>query len=128
MQGKEILTVCGRFALVDEEVYEKLSIFTWRADVITEDHWYVFRMDSRNRQVYMHRELMGTPPLIRCCVDHINGYGWDNRKENLRWTTPQFNARPRYMLRSRVRQEEKNKRETAQLYGVIEKARRDAST
>lgn len=68
-------------AIVDYEDFEWLNQWDWTAskDLNT---FYSKRYLER-RSIYMHRVIMGvTDPKIQ--VDHINGDGLDNRKENLR--------------------------------------------
>lgn len=53
-------------------------------------NWYVQGsrvVDGKYEHTYMHILLMG-----RNFVDHINGDGFDNRRENLRLVTPQQNS------------------------------------
>jgi hypothetical protein len=64
-------------------------------------HWYIKAHEQTiyaralvgDRQRYMHRVVMGESPGYRYVIDHINGRGYDNRRENLRWVTLRENAR-----------------------------------
>ena len=60
--------------------------------------------DRRGRQyarrmwhTYLHREILRAlgpaPDEDRCLVDHINGDGLDNRRDNLRWASYSENAK-----------------------------------
>lgn len=88
---KEIPLTKGKVALVDDEDYEKLSKNKWHAS--WDGHnWYAargVRIGNKIKKISMHREILNAPKEMQ--VDHINGNGLDNRKENLRLCTHQQN-------------------------------------
>jgi len=83
----------GKYAIVDPEDYERLAKYKWFA-IRYERGYYAVRAarDSKGRQrnVRMHREIMGEPKGK--IIDHINHNGLDNRKANLRFVTRQQNS------------------------------------
>ena len=90
---KEILLTQGKVALVDDEDFERLNQYKWYASW-DRYNWYATRYTHRiagNRNlIRMHREIMNAPKGIQ--VDHRNGDGLYNLKENLRLATTQQNA------------------------------------
>ena len=69
----------GRFALVDEDIFDKLNLRSW--------HWLKggtstghARSDSRDGIILLHHAVLG----VTCVVDHKNNDGLDCRRENLR--------------------------------------------
>lgn len=78
----------GFVALVDDADYERVSAYKWRALVDKRRGKVYAARKTRGphqirRSVYLHRELLGiTDPSIK--VDHRNGNGLDNQRENLR--------------------------------------------
>lgn len=90
---KEIRLSNDKVVLVDDEDYEDLQRFSWfehTDDTRTTSYAirnYTRRNDDRVRgSEKMHRRIMKvTDPEIH--IDHINGCGLDNRKNNLRIVT-----------------------------------------
>jgi hypothetical protein len=74
----------GLVTLVDDEDYEKLAGLPWSALVLNTNTYAV------NNKQYMHRIILGAPEDL--WVDHINGSGLDNRRNNLRLCTPAQNS------------------------------------
>jgi len=83
----------GGVALVDDEDFEKVSVFTWRRRPERHTTGYAFtvRRDlntpevkrGKLRYILMHRFILGLkdPKVV---VDHKNHNGLDNRRENIR--------------------------------------------
>jgi hypothetical protein len=91
---KKIPLTQGKFALVDDEDYERLSQYKWYAS----KGWNTF---YANRDIWnsgdkisipMHREILNLQYHDKKFVDHINQDGLDNRKKNLRIATKATNA------------------------------------
>ncbi len=99
---REIPLTRGQVAIVDAVDYEALAQHKWQAsrNRVTAT-FYASRTEwdgLSNRFISMHREIMGLrrgDPL----VDHINGHGLDNRRDNLRVATGSQNQQNRRHLR-----------------------------
>jgi hypothetical protein len=98
------------WGLVSEEDYAWIVRHRWSAHVDQRGKHYVRRStgaDSGGRRsfIYLHREVMRRieppPTPEHIMVDHLNGQGRDNRRENLRWVTPSENARNQHGLEYR---------------------------
>lgn len=89
------------YALVDDDDYENISQYTWCLN----NYGYVRRVahletrtearlagrkSRRSKTVYMHREILQCSSAHQ--IDHINHDKLDNRKSNLRVTTPAENS------------------------------------
>jgi hypothetical protein len=93
------------FAIVDDEDYENVCQWKWRAKII-EGKMYVVRSvntklgpgsrknpNVKTETVSLHRFLLS--PSAGMVVDHINGNPLDNRRENLRVCSTMENVRNR---------------------------------
>jgi hypothetical protein len=81
------------------------------ADVVLRQTWRLFRGGSgttlyaqrgngrTGTHSLLHRDILGVPPFAGANVDHINGNGLDNRRENLRWVTHAQNMQNRKVHR-----------------------------
>ena len=94
---REIPLTQGQVALVDDEDYEELNKFRWRAKN-ARGVFYVVRTPSRKAEnrnhIHMHRviwERRNGPILPGIQIDHVNGNGLDNRLKNLRLATASQN-------------------------------------
>jgi hypothetical protein len=86
----EIQLTRGKVAIVDADDFERLSKFKWCAIKSSKGKtWYARRWTARGKgkqaPILMHREILNI--LITVLLDHKNGNGLDNRKENLRIST-----------------------------------------
>lgn len=83
---KKIELTQNRFAQVDDADYEYINSFRWRFN-----GRYVSRQEN-GKTIYMHRQLIETDMPH---IDHINGDGLDNRRDNLRPCTKSQNNQNR---------------------------------
>lgn len=88
---KKIPLTQGKFALVDDEDYERLiAMGKWQC-VGRGKKVYAVKMFWKKKHIIMHRFIVDAP--IGFEVDHINGDGLNNRRENLRICTVSENGR-----------------------------------
>lgn len=82
------------FALVDDADFLYLNKFKWQALRIR-NKWYAKRDrvvgDVGGKCILMHREIFKISGGNKIQVDHINGDGLDNQKNNLRLCSNQQN-------------------------------------
>lgn len=89
---KKIELTRGYVTMVDDDVYAVLAQLRWRASkqINTE---YAVRWDNK-KLVYMHRMIIGYPDLgVDLEVDHVDGDGLNNQRDNLRIATKSQNRR-----------------------------------
>lgn len=89
----------GEIVLVDPELYDEISSYQWTITRQFRDGYtirYVVRKVyikpnyAQAKTLYLHREIM--KPTSDMVVDHINGNGLDNRRENMRVVTKSENS------------------------------------
>jgi len=98
----------GKYAIVDNEDYKKVSKYLWYLFPNGSGNLYAKRnvkleltkkwKDSKKTTQLMHRFILGLDFNDKQQVDHINGNGLDNRKENLRVATSNLNNHNRLKL------------------------------
>jgi hypothetical protein len=88
---KTIPLTQGQFAIVDDEDFEELNKYKWCA--IKRAYTFYAKRDVNGRLIAMHRIILHCKEGLE--VDHINGNGIDNRKENIRVCTKINNLRNR---------------------------------
>jgi hypothetical protein len=86
---KEISLSKGKFALVDDEDFERVSQFKWTYTAPGYAYRQTYHKGIRER-FYLHRFIMEANESANV-VDHINGNKLDNRKANLRLCTHKEN-------------------------------------
>jgi len=91
---KKIPLTQGKFAIVDDEDFERLSNHKWHShrhgalwyagrNVCVSGHWLY---------LHMHRDILNLQKGDGIMVDHINRNGLDNQKSNLRITNKSINS------------------------------------
>ncbi len=86
----------GKTALVSDEDFKYLSRFKWYAGHTNPWQWYAYRnawVAGRKTMLTMHRHIMGSPRGMD--VDHRDGDGLNNTRENLRICTRSENLQNR---------------------------------
>ena len=89
---KEIVLTNGMKAIVDDEDYSVINLFTWHYSRSGYAYaFFKYMMDGSQHYCphKMHRIINMTPKNRH--TDHINGNKLDNRRENLRVVTPTQN-------------------------------------
>jgi hypothetical protein len=86
----------GRFAKVDDEDYEELSKYKWHAAVKPRTIYAgrYARINGKERQIFMHRQLLGIMDS-KALGDHKDNDGLNNTRDNLRISDPSKNNRNR---------------------------------
>lgn len=75
----------NQFALVDDNLFDELNQYKWYAQ--KGHNTYYVKRNKKYNEIYMHRVVLNLECGDGMIVDHINGNGLDNRKENLRVVT-----------------------------------------
>ena len=85
--SKLIKLTRGKVTVVDDEDFDWLNKWKWYATQNKSGNWYAVRHqwikeEKKHQTIRMHRLILNCPEHLE--PDHINGDGFDNRRENLR--------------------------------------------
>jgi len=90
-EGSRIIPLTrGKYALVDEEDYERVMKHNWYCLVTKDGKEYA--VHKSKEYLSMHRVIMGLEKTDKRVIDHIFGETLDNRKSQLRICTIQQNS------------------------------------
>jgi hypothetical protein len=101
---KEIPLTQGKVALVDDEDYSELSKYKWYAHKGGNTYYadrHPKKIENLTKTITMHLFLMG-PHQKRMQIDHVNGNGLDNRRENLRVITCRQNQQNQHVSKTSI--------------------------
>mgnify|MGYP001570422542 FL=1 len=101
---RKIALTKNKSALVDNEDFKYLNAYKWYAHK-NGNTFYALRSKPRGggfprKKLHMHREILKLKEGDGKIVDHINGDGLDNRRQNLRITSPRENTQNSSLHRS----------------------------
>lgn len=85
---KQFLLTQGYFTILDDEDYDKFKDLNWQIAKPNPNAYYAQTIIV-GIPVLLHKLIMNADTLQY--IDHINGNGLDNRKENLRFATASTN-------------------------------------
>jgi hypothetical protein len=92
---KEIQLENNMVVIVDDEDYEQLKKYRWYSYKKDDRNTcYARRSNGRSRKIFIHQQILGKVEGL--VIDHINGDGLDNRRENLRHVTHRQNSMNRH--------------------------------
>jgi HNH endonuclease/AP2 domain len=86
---KEIMLSQGKIAIVDDCDFEIVNKYKWtylQTGIYGEYAYRSAIVDGKRGPMLLHRFILGEVPKDMV-IDHINGNGLDNRRENLRICT-----------------------------------------
>lgn len=86
---KKILLTKGKFALVDDRDFEFLNQWRWQYTRNSRGYGYAMRSE-KGRTIRMHRQILKAK--VGDIIDHRNGNGLDNQRENIRFCSRSQNA------------------------------------
>jgi len=89
----EIQLTKGYAAIIDDDDYDKVKKYKWHVGVIKKNVYaqHCYRDGKTVRKLPMQYVILGKAPK-GMIIDHVNGNGLDNRKDNLRFVTHRQNT------------------------------------
>lgn len=99
---KTINLTQNQIALVDDEDYENLSLFSWQAQKMKNGKYRTATWTPRPNRICVRMHTMIMNPPVGMEVDHIDGNPLNNQKSNLRICTHANNMLNRSKERGNV--------------------------
>lgn len=94
----EVKLSSGRVCLLDDDqkwILDKFKLYSCK-DHVKAEYYVDTEYGVAKLTVYLHRLVMGLTKTNGSVIDHKNRNGHDNRKENLRYSTPKQNAQNKF--------------------------------
>jgi hypothetical protein len=89
------IIIDNEIILIDLQDIDLIKQFHWKIQIKSNCKYVIDKFDNKGKTaiIRLHRVIMGVDKLDwkLVQVDHINGNGLDNRRENLRLVTPSQN-------------------------------------
>lgn len=107
---RKIKLTKGKYAKVSPEDFAEINKHKWQVINNISDTFYAIRsvrINGRKKRLFMHREIMQPPPFDitqggeKIVVDHKDGDGLNNTRENLRIVTAAENTYNRKKYKKR---------------------------
>lgn len=83
----------GYYAMIDDNMFDRVKMFKWHVKISGNKTKHIYaeaHVPNTNNKIFLHRLILDMPEST---IDHIDGDGLNNTRENLRLCTQVENSR-----------------------------------